>query len=298
MIELSDVLAAEKRLAPRLRPTPFLHTRVLSDLTGAHVLVKFENHQFTASFKERGALNKLLTLGDDERRRGVSAMSAGNHAQGVAYHARQLGIPATIIMPAITPSVKVEHTRAHGATVVLAGETLAEANEEAARITAAEGLTFIHPYDDPEVMAGQGTVALEMLAACPDLDVIVTPIGGGGLISGVATAAKGLNPGIEIIGVQAACYPSIAVRTARGTPPTGHGNTHRRGHRGQVSGPAHQRGGPGPGSTRCCWWRRPSSNTPWPCTCLSRRPWPREPARRRWRRCWPTRSVSGAARSA
>ena len=224
MIELSDVLAAEKRLAPRLRPTPFLHTRVLSDLTGAHVLVKFENHQFTASFKERGALNKLLTLGDDERRRGVSAMSAGNHAQGVAYHARQLGIPATIIMPAITPSVKVEHTRAHGATVVLAGETLAEANEEAARITAAEGLTFIHPYDDPEVMAGQGTVALEMLAACPDLDVIVTPIGGGGLISGVATAAKGLNPGIEIIGVQAACYPSMLCEL-RGEPPTGHGNT-------------------------------------------------------------------------
>ncbi|MHC1713379.1 MAG: threonine ammonia-lyase [Solidesulfovibrio sp.] len=224
MIELDDVKAAEKRLAPRLRPTPFLHSRVLSELTGAFILVKFENHQFTASFKERGALNKLLTLDPQQREQGVSAMSAGNHAQGVAYHAKQLGIPATIIMPATTPSVKVEHTRAHGATVVLAGETLAEANEEATRITAEQGLTFIHPFDDPQVMAGQGTVALEMLAETPDLDVIVCPIGGGGLISGVATAAKGIKPGIEIVGVQAACYPSMLCEL-RGEPHQGHGNT-------------------------------------------------------------------------
>lgn len=224
MIELADVRAAEARLSPRLRVTPFLHSRVLSAMTGAHVLVKFENHQFTASFKERGALNKLLTLTDAERARGVSAMSAGNHAQGVAYHARQLGIPAVIIMPAHTPSVKVEHTRAHGAEVILAGETLAEANAEAERVTAERGLTFIHPFDDPMVMAGQGTMALEMLAVEPDLQVIVAPIGGGGLISGVATAAKGLRPGIEVYGVQASCYPSMLC-AMRGEPPVGTGNT-------------------------------------------------------------------------
>uniref|UniRef100_I2Q3M6 Threonine dehydratase, medium form n=1 Tax=Desulfovibrio sp. U5L TaxID=596152 RepID=I2Q3M6_9BACT len=224
MIELDDVRAAAERLAPRLRPTPFLHSRVLSELTGAHVMVKFENHQFTASFKERGALNKLLTLDADQRARGVSAMSAGNHAQGVAYHAKQLGIPATIVMPAATPSVKVEHTKAHGATVILAGETLAEANAEAERVTRERSLTFIHPFDDPEVMAGQGTVALEMLDVCPDLEAIVCPIGGGGLISGVATAAKGVRPGIEVVGVQAACYPSMLCEL-RGEPLQGEGNT-------------------------------------------------------------------------
>ena len=224
MIELDDVRAAAARLALRLRPTPFLASRVLSEMTGAQVLVKFENHQFTASFKERGALNKLLCLDADQRARGVSAMSAGNHAQGVAYHAKELGIPATIVMPAATPSVKVEHTRAHGATVILAGETLSEANAEAQRITQEKGLVFIHPYDDPEVMAGQGTVALEMLEAVPDLDTIVVPIGGGGLISGVATAAKGLRPDIEVVGVQAACYPSMLC-ALRGEPLQGAGNT-------------------------------------------------------------------------
>ena len=217
MIELADVLAARERLSPRLAPTPFLQSQVLSAMTGAAVWVKFENHQFTASFKERGALNKLLTLSDTERGRGVSAMSAGNHAQGVAYHAKNLGIPAVIVMPAHTPSVKVEHTRAHGAEVVLAGETLAEATEAARRITAERGLTFVHPFDDPMVMAGQGTVALEMLDAVPDLDVIVAPIGGGGLISGVATAAKGVRPDIEVVGVQAACYPSMLC-AMRGEP--------------------------------------------------------------------------------
>jgi threonine dehydratase len=224
MLTLADVLAAEERLSTRLRPTPFLHSRVLSAMTGATVVVKFENHQFTASFKERGALNKLLTLTEAERVRGVSAMSAGNHAQGVAYHAKQLGIPAVIVMPAHTPSVKVEHTRAHGAEVVLAGETLAEASEAATRITAERGLTFVHPFDDPMVMAGQGTMALEMLAAEPDLDVLVAPIGGGGLIAGLATAAKGVCPGIEVIGVQAACYPSMLC-AMRGEPPVGTGNT-------------------------------------------------------------------------
>jgi threonine dehydratase len=224
MIELEDVRDAAARLAPRLRPTPFLPSRVLSEMTGAQVLVKFENHQFTASFKERGALNKLLCLDKAQRARGVSAMSAGNHAQGVAYHAKELGIPATIVMPAATPTVKVEHTRAHGATVILVGENLAEANAEAQRITEKQGLVFIHPYDDPEVMAGQGTVALEMLDAVPDLEAMVVPIGGGGLISGVATAAKGVRPDIEIVGVQAACYPSMLC-AMRGEPLQGGGNT-------------------------------------------------------------------------
>ena len=295
MIELSDVRAAEKRLAPRLRPTPFLPSRVLSEMTGATVLVKFENHQFTASFKERGALNKLLTLDDEQRRRGVSAMSAGNHAQGVAYHARQLGIPATIVMPAATPSVKVEHTRAHGATVILAGETLAEANDEAARITAEQGLTFIHPYDDPMVMAGQGTVALEMLAVCPDLDVIVVPIGGGGLISGVATAAKGAWPGVEIVGVQAACYPSMLCEL-RGEPHQGQRQHHRRRHCGQVSGERSPAKWCGPGWTRSCSWRNPGSKRRWPCTCSSKRPWPKGRVRRPWPPCSPIRTGSRAAR--
>ena len=224
MIEIEDVRAAAARLTPRLRLTPFLQSHVLSEMTGAQVMVKFENHQFTASFKERGALNKLLTLSDAQRARGVCAMSAGNHAQGVAYHAKLLDVPATIVMPAGTPTVKVEHTRAHGATVVLAGETLAEANAEAQRITEERGLVFIHPFDDPDVMAGQGTVALEMLDAVPDLDAIVVPIGGGGLISGVATAAKGVSPGIEVVGVQAACYPSMLC-ALRDEPLQGGGNT-------------------------------------------------------------------------
>lgn len=224
MISLEDVQAAAARLEGRLIRTPFLHSQVLSQVTGACLFVKFENHQFTASFKERGALNKLSLLDDRARRRGVCAMSAGNHAQGVAYHAKKLGIPATIVMPRATPTVKVEHTRAHGATVVLAGDTLAEAQEEAARLTAENDLTFIHPYDDPAVMAGQGSVALEMLAVEPDLDVIAVPIGGGGLISGVATAAKGLKPGIRVLGVQAEGYPSM-LAALKGEEPQGAGDT-------------------------------------------------------------------------
>lgn len=224
MIELRDVQDAAGRLAGRVVNTPFLHSRVLSQVTGADIHVKFENHQFTASFKERGALNRLLLLSPRERARGVAAMSAGNHAQGVAYHARQLAIPATIVMPLATPTVKVEHTRAHGAEVVLAGASLAEAQEEAARLTAERGLTFIHPFDDEGVMAGQGSVALEMLAGQPGLEVVVVPIGGGGLISGVATAIKGLAPHIQVVGVQAADYPSM-VLALRGDPPAGGGNT-------------------------------------------------------------------------
>src|SRR5579872_4105989 len=178
-IDLQDVRAAQARLAAQLSNTPCLHSRTLSQLTGAEIYIKFENLQFTASFKERGALNRLLQLDAEERRRGVCTMSAGNHGQAVAYHAHRLGIPATIVMPRQTPFVKVEHTQAHGAQVTLAGETLEEAFDYAQQLTAAQGLTFVHPYDDPWVMAGAGTVALEMLATAPDLDALLVPIGGG-----------------------------------------------------------------------------------------------------------------------
>ncbi len=214
-IGIEDVRAAARAIHGQVLRTPLMPAPRLSELAGATILVKHENMQPTGSFKERGALTKLLALPPDERRRGVIAMSAGNHAQAVAYHACRLGIPATIVMPVSTPLVKVENTRAHGARVVLDGETLFESAETAGRLAAAEGLVFVHPYDDPAVMAGQGTVALEMLEDAPDLDAIVVPIGGGGLISGIAVAAKGLRPGIDVVGVEAALYPSF-VNAVRG----------------------------------------------------------------------------------
>src|ERR1700683_602757 len=178
-ISLQDVRAAQDRIADQLSPTPCLQSRTLSSLTGAQVYIKFENLQFTASFKKRGALNRLLQLSAAERERGVCTMSAGNHGQAVAYHAHRLGIAATIVMPRHTPFVKVEHTRAHEAQVVLYGDTLSEAYEESQRIMQAQGLTFVHPYDDPDVIAGQGTIGLEVMAAVPQLDAVVVPIGGG-----------------------------------------------------------------------------------------------------------------------
>jgi len=213
-ITLEDVRAAQQRIGEQLSNTPCLHSRTLTQLTGAQVHIKFENLQFTASFKERGALNRLLQLDEQERRRGVCTMSAGNHGQAVAYHAHRLGIPATIVMPRHTPFVKVQHTRSHGATVLLHGETLAEAFEFSLRIRAEQGLTLVHPFDDAQVMAGQGTIALEMLAAQPDLEQLVVPIGGGGLISGVAVAAKALSPPIQVIGVQSSSYPSMPAALA------------------------------------------------------------------------------------
>lgn len=208
-VSLRDVEAAAGVLAGAVRQTSFDRSRTLSDITGAGVWLKFENLQFTATFKERGALNRLSALSVDERQRGVIACSAGNHAQGVAYHAARLRIPATIVVPLGTPTVKIENTRRHGATVIEGGATLEEAATLAADHGREQRLTFIHPYDDPLIIAGQGTIALEMLAAVPDLDVLLVPIGGGGLISGMAVAAKTLKPGIEIIGVQAALYPSM-----------------------------------------------------------------------------------------
>lgn len=204
-----DVQRAEKVLAGAVINTDFDHSRTLSSLLGAQVWLKFENLQFTASFKERGALNKLASLTPTERKAGVIAMSAGNHAQGVAYHATRLGISATIVMPEGTPSVKVENTRGHGAEVIVTGASLEDAAAFARTEGKQRGLAFIHPYDDPLIIAGQGTIAIEMLAAVPSLDVLVVPIGGGGLISGMAIAAKAIKPEIEIIGVEALLYPSM-----------------------------------------------------------------------------------------
>src|ERR1700740_3331944 len=181
----------------------------LSDLTGATAHVKYENLQVTNSFKERGALTKLASLSQEERRGGVIAMSAGNHAQAVAYHAARLSIPATIVMPEPTPFVKISATASHGAVVVLEGETVAEAHARADKLAHERGLVWVHPYDDPLVIAGQGTVALEMLEDAPDLDVLVVPIGGGGLIAGNAIAARSRKPTVEIIGAEAALYPSF-----------------------------------------------------------------------------------------
>jgi threonine dehydratase len=208
-VTLRDIETAAGVLDGFVKRTSFERSRTLSDITGASVWLKFENLQFTATFKERGALNRLSALSADERRRGVIAASAGNHAQGVAYHASCLSIPATIVMPIGTPTVKIENTRRHGANVIEAGPTLEEAAILAVDHGREQHLTFIHPYDDPLIVAGQGTIALEMLASVPDLDVLIIPIGGGGLISGMAVAAKTLKPGIEIIGVQAALYPSM-----------------------------------------------------------------------------------------
>ena len=208
-VTLADVAAAARTLAGFIKATNCDRSRTLSDITGASLWLKFENLQFTATFKERGALNRLAALTADQRRRGVIAASAGNHAQGVAYHAARLGVPATIFVPVGTPTVKIENTRRHGATVIEGGATLEDAAALAMEHGRAEGLTFIHPYDDPAIIAGQGTVALEMLAAVPELDVLIAPIGGGGLISGMAVAAKTLKPAIEIIGVQAGLYPSM-----------------------------------------------------------------------------------------
>jgi threonine dehydratase len=208
-VTLRDVEAAAATLAGFVKRTNFDHSRTLSDITGADIWLKFENLQFTATFKERGALNRLSALSADQRQQGVVAASAGNHAQGVAYHAARLSIPATIFVPAGTPTVKIENTRRHGATVIEGGATLEEAAALAKEHGRSRGLTYIHPYDDPLIIAGQGTIALEMLASMADLDVLIVPIGGGGLISGMAVAAKSLKPEIEIIGVQATLYPSM-----------------------------------------------------------------------------------------
>ncbi|MBK6865631.1 MAG: threonine ammonia-lyase [Ideonella sp.] len=216
-LTITDIRAAAARLRGQVLDTPCLPSRTLGELLGCEVFLKFENHQFTASFKERGALNKIAQLSAQERARGVLAVSAGNHAQGVAYHAQRLGIPATIVMPRFAPAVKVERTRGFGADVVLEGDSFDDARTYGLALAVERGLTLVHPYDDLAVIAGQGTIALEMLAAQPALDTIVVAVGGGGLISGVATAARAVAPAIEVVGVQTERFPAVwnAVHSAQ-----------------------------------------------------------------------------------
>jgi threonine dehydratase len=209
LLTLDDVRAAAARIEGAVVRTPMLRSQTLSEITGADIWLKFENHQFTAAYKERGALNALLHLDEEQRARGVIAASAGNHSQGLSYHGRRLGVPVTIVMPETTPSVKVMQTQSVGGDVVLFGETFDEAYAHALELEQERGLTFVHPFDDPLVAAGQGTVALEMLAEKDDFDCLVVPIGGGGLMSGMATVAKALKPEIEMVGVQAELYPSM-----------------------------------------------------------------------------------------
>jgi threonine dehydratase len=220
-VTYSDVVRAAAAIRGAVIETRFEPSRTLSKLLGAEIWLKFENLQFTAAYKERGALNKLLLLTEKERANGVIAMSAGNHAQGVAYHAHRLGIPATIVMPAWTPTIKVENTRGHGANVILEGHNLAEAYSFAVRYGPEHGMTFVHPYNDPAVIAGQGTVALEMLNVAPHLDTLIVPVGGGGLISGMAVAAKAINPKIKVIGVEAQLYPSMLNAVKKSSLPVG-----------------------------------------------------------------------------
>jgi threonine dehydratase len=216
-VTLQEIRAAAERMRGLVLRTPCTYSRTLSQITGAEVFLKFENLQFTASFKERGALNKLASLTATQRRRGVIAMSAGNHAQGVAYHARRLGMPAVIVMPRHTPSVKVENTRVHGAEVLLHGDTFDDASRFAELEGKRRGLTLVHPYDDPLVIAGQGTIALEMLEQQPGLQALLAPVGGGGLIAGMAVAARALNPRIRVTGVQAERFTAMS-QLLRGSP--------------------------------------------------------------------------------
>ena len=208
-ISFEDIQNAAKALKGAIVATPLTMSRTLSKMTGADIYLKFENLQFTASFKERGALNKLVNLSDAQKQKGVIAASAGNHAQGVAYHGSRLGIPTTIVMPVNTPFVKVSQTKEHGANVVLFGERFDDTAQQALKLADEQELTLLHPFDDYDVIAGQGTIGLEVMEDCPDLDIILVPVGGGGLISGIAIAVKHINPDIKIIGVQAERFPSL-----------------------------------------------------------------------------------------
>lgn len=223
-VSIDDIRDAAAIIAGSVVRTPTVYTPSLSKLFGCELSLKLETQHHTSSFKERGALVKLTGLTADERHRGIIAMSAGNHAQGVAYHAARLGIPATIVMPETTPFSKVERTRSHGARVVLSGRTLADCRSETERLIAENGLVLVHPYDDPDIIRGQGTVGLEILEAAPDIDTLVVPIGGGGLISGIAIAARALKPGIRVFGVQVDSFPSM-YQAIHGLPPTSGGAT-------------------------------------------------------------------------
>ena len=223
-VVFADIQAARARIAGQVDRTPVRHSRRLSALTGAEVWVKFDNLHFTGSFKERGALNRLLLLSEDERKRGVVAASAGNHAQALAYHGGRLGVPVTIVMPEGTPFAKINGTRSHGATVVIHGLDFTGSTEEAKRLEAEKGYVFVSAFDDEGIVAGQGVCAIEFLEDAPDLDALIIPIGGGGLIAGCAIAAKAIRPDIQVIGVEAARYPSFTAKRA-GQPPVCTGQT-------------------------------------------------------------------------
>jgi threonine dehydratase len=220
-LTLADVEAAAARIGDAIVRTPTSHSKTLSKIAGCDIWLKFENLQFTAAYKERGALNALLLMDETQRKRGVIAASAGNHSQGLSYHGTRLGVPVTIVMPKTTPVVKVMQTEAVGGKVVLEGETFDDAYATARSMEKQLGLTFVHPFDDPVVAAGQGTVALEMLEDAPELDALVVPIGGGGLISGMATVARAKRPQMEVLGVQAELYPSMYARMKGETRPCG-----------------------------------------------------------------------------
>ena len=220
-LTIDDVRAAAQRIEGAVVRTPTMHSKTLSRITGAEIWLKFENLQFTAAYKERGALNALLMMDEERRERGVIAASAGKHSQGLSYHGTRLGVPVTIVMPKTTPMVKVMQTEKVGGKVQLEGETFDEAYAYARAMEKQLGLTFVHPFDDPNVAAGQGTVALEMLADAPEIETLVVPIGGGGLISGMATVARALNPSIDVLGVQAQLYPSMYDRIKNAALPCG-----------------------------------------------------------------------------
>jgi threonine dehydratase len=220
MVTLPEIQAALGRIRDRIYLSPCARSETLSRLTGTSAYLKLENLQMTGSYKERGALNKLQSLSDAERARGLIAASAGNHAQGVAYHAGRLGVAATIVMPETTPIMKVANTRAHGARIVLHGSSYDEAYAEARRLEQVEGLTFVHPFDDPAVIAGQGTVGLEILEQVPDVEAVVVPVGGGGLVSGIGVAAKTLRPSVRVIGVETEVLPSMLAAVEAGKPVT------------------------------------------------------------------------------
>jgi threonine dehydratase len=284
MVALPDIQAALGRIRDQIYLSPCARSETLSRATGTHAFLKLENLQMTGAYKERGALNRLLAMAPAERARGLIAASAGNHAQAVAYHGGRLGVTVTIVMPETTPIMKVANTRAHGARVVLHGTNFDEAHAEARRLEQAEGLTFLHPFDDPLVIAGQGTIGLEILDQVPDVDAVVVPVGGGGLISGVAAALKACRPGVRVVGVEAEVIPCMqaarqagrpvtlapATRWPRASPSSGPATSPSStcGPTSTSSSPSPRRRSPRPSSTA---WRR-------------RRRWPRGPARSGWRR--------------
>ena len=293
---LADIRAAEARIRPTIPPTPFLHSRTLSQMFGCELWLKFENLNFTASFKERGALNKLLLLTPQEREKGVVAVSAGNHALALAFHARRVGVKATIVMPVTAPAVKVMGARGFGAEVILHGKTFADAAELLPALTAERGLILCHPFDDPAIVAGQGTAGIEMLNEVPELDTLVVPVGGGGLIGGIATAAKAMKPQIRVLGVQTELYSGMAGLLGAARSTVAGGPSVAEGIAVKEPGASRARSC-APRSTPCSSCRKRPSRMRWRCFSRSRRRSPKARARPALPRSQPAGSCSRGARS-